>query len=348
MSDLTQAGSLWAGGHLQARGERRHRYVTRFAAPPPPPPLDKKEAERRLAACGISGTPVDVMPCAGGITNANYKVTLAQGSSLLLRLYRWAHAEPDLERGRKEAFIHGLLLRSGVLVPEIQGVSAAGDCVAMEWIEGVRLRDVAEAPDEDLSRAWAEAGEALRRAHALRPFGMAGVITGTRLDPFEKPWAEFHADLIRRHARTLRTLDRIDDRQLARIDAAALTASRTLTDDHPVSLLHNDPHGSNVLVRKDDDRWRLAAWIDWEYAWMGDTEWDLARFEIFTRAQIGAVNDAFWRGYGGVPDPRKFPLYELHAMVWLGSLGNPRLTALTAVAQAYVRDIDRHLDALVV
>lgn len=322
--------------------------MTTFAAPPPPPPLDKKEAERRLAACGISGTPVEVMPYAGGITNANYKVTLIHGRSLLLRLYRWPHAEPDLERGRKEAFIHELLLRIGVPVPEIQGVSTEGDCVAMEWIEGVRLRDVAGTPDEDLSRAWAEAGEALRRAHGLRPFGGAGVITGTRLDPFEKPWAEFHADLIRRHARTLRTLERIDDRQLARIDAAALAASRTLADDRPVGLLHNDAHGSNVLVRKDDHRWKLAAWIDWEYAWMGDPEWDIARFEVFTRAQVGAVNDAFWAGYGSVPDARKFPFYELHAMVWLGSLRDPRPTALTAVARAYVRDIDRHLGALVV
>jgi aminoglycoside phosphotransferase (APT) family kinase protein len=315
-------------------------------APPPPPAIDEAYATRCLVACGLRGRVSDVVPCAGGITNANYKVSLVDGRNVLLRLYRWPHAEPDLERGRKEAFLHDLLLRNRVPVPTVHGFAPDGSCSVMEWIDGVRLRDAVGTADGDLSSAWAEAGAALRLAHGLQPFDRSGVITGGRLEPFDVSWGEFHADLIRRHGRSLRDLDRINDAQLARIEAASGTASSTLATEPQVRLLHNDPHGSNVLVRKEGAQWRLAAWIDWEYAWMGDPEWDLARFQIFTTAQAGLVEDAFWAGYGGSPDPAKFPFYELHAMAWLGSLRNPRPTALTAAARAYVDQIDAHLDAL--
>jgi aminoglycoside phosphotransferase (APT) family kinase protein len=317
-----------------------------FPAPPPPPAIDREHAQRCLAACGIRERLSELAPCAGGITNANYKVTLMDGRNVLLRLYRWPHAEPDLERGRKEAFLHGLLLRNGVPVPNVHGVAPDGTCLVMEWIDGLRLRDVVGTADGDLSRAWAEAGAALRLTHTLQPFGEPGVITGSRLEPFDLPWGEFHADLIRRHASALRGLDRINDAQHARIDAAALLAARTLAIDRQVRLLHNDPHGSNVLVRKEGGQWRLAGWIDWEYAWMGDPAWDLARFDVFTTAQAGLVDQAFWSGYGRSPDLRTFPFYELHVMVWLGSLRNPRPTALTAAASAYVSQIDGHLDAI--
>ncbi|MGH2377226.1 MAG: phosphotransferase family protein [Candidatus Limnocylindria bacterium] len=300
-----------------------------------------------LAACGIRERFTAVRPCAGGITNANYAVTLEGGSRVLLRSYRWPHSEPDLERGRKEAFLHDLLLRSGVRVPRVHGVSNEGDCIVMEWIEGHRLRDVAGTQDGPLSVAWEDAGAALRRAHELRPFDyQAGVIVGTHLEPFSEVWGEHHASLIRGHARTLRRLGRITEGQLGRIDATAAVASRVLEMDDHAHLLHNDPHGGNVLVRKDGSRWRLAAWLDWEYAWMGDPEWDLARFEIFTRAQVGAVNEAFWAGYGRRPDPRKLPFYELHAMVWFGSLQKRRPTVLVEAARDYLRDLDRHLDQL--
>ena len=79
---------------------------------------------------------------------------------------------------------------------------------------------------------------------------------------------------------------------------------------------------------------------------MGDPEWDLARFDVFTRAQVGGVNDGFWRGYGARPDPARYGLYELHVMVWFGSLSNPRPSSLTEAARVYVADLDRHLDVL--
>jgi len=314
--------------------------------PPPPPPLEPGRAAELLAACDVREAILGVVPCAGGVTNANFAVTLAGGRRVLLRVYHWPHQEPDLERGRKEAFLHELLGRAGVAVPRVHGVAANGECVVLEWIDGERLRDIAPGI-KGIESAWEEAGLALRRAHELPPlFDRAGVIVGDHLEPFEQPWGEFHASLIRAHARKLRALERISGAQLARVDAVSELASRALGHDARVRLLHNDPHAANILVRSAASGWQLAAWLDWEYAWMGDPEWDLARFDVFTRAQVGGVNDGFWRGYGARPDPARHGFYELHVMVWFGSLSNPRPSSLTEAARVYVADLDRHLDVL--
>ena len=51
------------------------------------------------------------------------------------------------------------------------------------------------------------------------------------------------------------------------IDLAALDSRR--------ALVHGDASGRNVLVRAVNDRWQVAALLDWEHAFLGSALWDV-------------------------------------------------------------------------
>lgn len=102
-----------------------------------------------------------------------------------------------------------------------------------------------------------------------------------------------------------------------------------LIGEPEAALAHNDAHPANVLVARAGDEWRLAAWIDWEYAWIADPDWDLARFAFFGASQVGHVPEAFWSGYGRRPSVIRNAIYELHMITWLGGF-RPERRAPTA------------------
>ncbi len=84
-----------------------------------------------------------------------------------------------------------------------------------------------------------------------------------------------------------------------------------LLDGMSPTLLHNDLHPRNLLVRQGAERWDLAAILDWEYAWVRDAVWDLARFEMWRPEDIGLTPPAFYEGYAIPPNALRFRLYEL-------------------------------------
>lgn len=200
-------------------------------------------------------------------------------------------------------------------------IAASDRCAVLEWIDGVKLRQVAH--DEAtgrLANAWTEAGAALRLAHGANPFGkIAGEIVGNELRPFDLSWPEWNAREIRRQAARLRELDAIDLGAAVRIERICQRLPELLAEPVPV-LAHNDAHPANVLVALRDGSWHLAAWIDWEYAWVADPDWELARFAFFGEAQVGDVPDSFWSGNRRRPSPPRNSIYELHMITWLGGL----------------------------
>lgn len=263
---------------------------------------------------------IAVAPCAGGLSNHNYRIEFEDGSLALLRVYRWGHDEPEPQRRLKEPMLHRLLADAGVPVPRV--IAASDRCALMEWIDGVKLRRIAltEAPVR-LEGAWREAGEALRVAHAANPFGTtAGEVVGERLQSFDMSWAEWNAREIRKHIGRLRGLNAIDDVEASRIEQICSSRLSELLGEPIPVLVHNDAHPANVLVAQRDRAWHLAAWIDWEFAWVADPDWDLARFAFFGTAQVGAIPESFWIGYGRRPSPLRNAIYELHMVAWLGGL----------------------------
>lgn len=309
--------------------------------------MQRSEAQGLLARAGIEMRVDAVAPCSGGVTNLNYELMLENGDRLLLR--RYASRDGAGDAAATEAMLHPLLRENGVSVPQLIAVPKDGGYFAIfEWLEGVRLRDAAtqEQDPTRLTGAWIEAGAGLRRAHAIElPYRGDGEFRGGRFVASDQLSAEGVAREMRRDARRLRRKGLIEERDVSRIDAIADEAPGFL-GDHRSSLLHGDAHSANVLVRDGASRWTLAGWIDWERAIVGDVELDLATFDVFTRAQVGATPEAFWSGYGRRPEPTRYRYYELLQLLFLASLDHAQALPPGREARRIVTsDLTRLLDA---
>jgi len=295
----------------------------RVSSLPPPPAISLDAATEYLRALGNPGVVVRVTPCAGGLSNHNYRIDLADRSTLLLRLYRWWIADPEPPRGAKEMWLHGLLRDAGVRVPTV--MASSDRAALLEWIDGDKLRDVALAESVSaLAPAWRSVGENLALAHRANPLGSAmGEIVGRDVVAFEPSWPIWLGHEIEKHAGQLLVLEAIDDATLRQIQTIARERLPKLLADCDIALLHNDAHPANVLVRHQAEHWDLAAWIDWEFAWVGDADWDLTRFDFIGTAQVGQIPETFWRGYGRKPDPVRRAVYELFFIVWLAGTRIP-------------------------
>jgi fructosamine-3-kinase len=58
-------------------------------------------------------------------------------------------------------------------------------------------------------------------------------------------------------------------------------------------LTHEDLHKHNILFRREVNGWRLATILDFDKAWAGHHEIDLAKLELWT----DMVGDGFWDAY---------------------------------------------------
>jgi fructosamine-3-kinase len=77
-------------------------------------------------------------------------------------------------------------------------------------------------------------------------------------------------------------------------------------------LCHEDLHGYNILFNRQGGKWHLAAILDFDKAWAGSPETDLARLEIWS----GMTSSEFWTAYRGLRQLedgylQRRPVYQL-------------------------------------
>ena len=317
------------------------------------------EEEMAIALLRQAGLPLAIQQIqplpANGITNHMALITLQDGARFVLRRYQWPWAGRDLNRPQKEQYLHALLLRAGVPVPailaqvELNGHSAT----LMEYMPGELLGDIAPSLPEEASRqAWRSCGEMLRRAHSITyPEGTYGIIVGDLVQPFAEvgswddktpSWGHSQIHMILDHfqrlSKRLPSLAAVEQELRTKLAQTLPLLNRT----HP-TLLHNDAQPWNVLVDRVGAQWQCSAWLDWEYAWVGDPNWDLVRFDLLRRKPIGATPDAFWDGYGRYPAEPERSVYELHIYLWMANQyldGDRHLPPTYEAAMAYVDRLD--------
>ncbi|MCC6178454.1 MAG: aminoglycoside phosphotransferase family protein [Chloroflexi bacterium] len=308
-----------------------------------------------LAQAGLNQEVSAVREASGsGWTNQTRLVELADGQRFVLRVYRWPHAEQidELRRAKKERFLHRLLRSHGVPVPEIlaQVEDAVGEASLLQYLPGELLGDAApRLGRDDRRQAWRAAGAALRPAHEIYyPPGSHGVIVADTLQPFGAgSWGLFHLTSILEHA------ERLNRQHSMHLDLGLL---RTILEgtvarlDHTrVGLLHNDAHPWNVLVRPVEQGWECSGWLDWEYAWVGDPDWDLVRMDLFRIKPIGPTPAAFYNGYGTAPADLSRRVYTLHIFLWMANdflSGRSTLPPTYEAAMAYLDSFDTALELL--
>lgn len=139
----------------------------------------------------------------------------------------------------------------------------------------------------ELDVASRQMGRAIAEMHAIR-FPLFGEISA---DGDVAGSSEYLPALAERARATIPN-PRLRDQFLALLDARADAFAGV---DGP-GLCHEDLHKHNVLFERRVGTWRIATILDFDKAWAGCPETDLARLELWNN--IGS--DAFWVGYRDV------------------------------------------------
>jgi aminoglycoside phosphotransferase (APT) family kinase protein len=274
----------------------------------------------------------------GGLVNTNVRVELsAHPRPVLLRIYTRdsiGDAAPMPEVAAKEAALHRLLAPN-LPVPRV--FFAAPDnpvtghaYMLRDWADGQRLEVVAQAqPPSRVQELARDIGSVLAGIHRVT-FAASGFLDG-RLDvvPFPHGIGGELPEL-------LETLLGADGKE--RLGPELTTALMAFAEREPnlgaswpgpPSLTHADFGGSNILVCIDELGARVAAVIDWEFAFSGSPMMDFGNLLRPPLGELPGFEDAVAHGYraaGGVlPDDwRRLTLYNGLAD-WASFLGRPHI-----------------------
>lgn len=154
----------------------------------------------------------------------------------------------------------------------------------------------------------------------------------------EEGWGERFAGRLRSARGYPGLEERLSATVLAQVDAAIAGAEAALKDAGPPTLIHGDVWEGNMIVRREDGRWRLTGLVDpaLEYA---DVELELAYLDVFDKPRT-----AFFDAYVARRPPR--PGYErrrryywLHTgLVHVALFGDPFFCEYTARIAAEIDD----------
>jgi len=261
--------------------------------------VDAEAAEVLIAPAVAGARVVEVTPVSGGLANTNLRVRLAgREAPLLLRLYQRAPAE-----ARKEWALHRLLAGQ-VPVPSVlhaaeSNPATSGPYAVIEWIEGAHLgRTVVDLQGDARRDLGCDIGRVLASIHAIT-FPTSGFLDAALnvAQPIDVGGAGL-AGFLRLCLIEGRGGERLGPELTHAALAFAEREGPRLEDwTRPARLTHSDFNGSNVLVRETGSGWRVAAVLDWEFAFAGSPFFD---FGNLLRPPIGDLDgfaDAVASGY---------------------------------------------------
>ncbi len=260
--------------------------------------IPAEEAERMVRRAFPRGRIVHIQPLAGGLRNANFRLTLdSTAGPIVLRVY-----EHDASLCQKEADLLRLVGGS-VPVPEVILVEPAGEghrpFMLRRYVEGPTFRElVGSTRSEEVAQAARSAGETLA-AIGLITFANPGWLAPgpTVTDPLLQgadPMPRFVDECL-----ASRVLQRRVPAELLEKTRAAMwshaTALRRAADE--TSLVHGDIGRRNLIVRQLAGRWVVAAVLDWEFAVSGSPLADVGHFLRCERSGHPAAEPHFRAGY---------------------------------------------------
>jgi aminoglycoside phosphotransferase (APT) family kinase protein len=156
---------------------------------------------------------------------------------------------------------------------------------------------------EELSNAYQQIGSAVAQLHAIQ-FAAFGELALDGSIQGEAPYLAAFAERVRHSIKNARWRD---------FFFSVLEKERHLfLEVRHASLCHEDLHGHNILFQYRQGQWRLATILDFDKAWAGHHESDLARLEFWK----GMTSQEFWRSYEAIRSiapqyEQRRPIYQL-------------------------------------
>lgn len=263
------------------------------------PDLTLELANRLLARVLAGRRVVAVERLTGGLVNANFRIQLdSSNDSLVLRFYT---REPTA--CQKEADIYRLVTPTAP-VPEVlhaqpNDSELSGPFMLLRYVEGITFRELRRAGDtEAIAAAAYDIGKtlaAIGKYQFPEPgwFGSDLKIGGRFIEgPDSLPR---FCDLCLASPNLLRRADADLTRQIH--DFVWSWSTRLGWLDSERSLVHSDFGSRNIIVRQIDGKWRVAAVIDWEFAFSGSPLLDVGNFLRYETARQPLVEPHFSRGF---------------------------------------------------
>ena len=261
--------------------------------------LDAAAAEALITPAFPGARVTEVLPIEGGLANTNLKLTLAgRDSPLLLRLY-----QRDPAQARKEAALHRRLAGS-VPAPTIlhaadDNAVTRGPYAVIEWIDGVHLgRIVPTLTSDSRQDLGRDIGRVLAAIHDMT-FPTAGFLDADL--QVAQPLDAGKGGLV-----GFLRLCLVDGRGGERLGPELTQATLAFAErdgprleawTKPPRLTHADFNGSNVLVRETGAGWRVAAVLDWEFAFAGAPFFDFGNLLRPPLGDLDGFADAVADGY---------------------------------------------------
>ncbi|WP_422771645.1 phosphotransferase [Plantactinospora sp. WMMC1484] len=266
------------------------------------------DTEIRELAEALGGTVLASRRLAGGFSHETRLVTLTDGQVVV----RLGGPDPAIEAAvmgaaRRYAPVPEVLL----VVPAVAGARPA---MVVEHVPGTSLEQVlgdADVSDDldGLGDLGAEVGRVVAGIGTVaydRPGFFADARLGVRAEP---PWSEQLPEV---------AASCLAKAPGGRLDPATRDAWVTLCHAHAPALARVDGHArlthadinpKNLLVRRDGRGWRVAAVLDWEFAYSGCPYGDAANMLRFGADYPAEFVDGFRAGFAG-HQPTDLPLPE--------------------------------------
>ncbi|MGA2811512.1 MAG: phosphotransferase [Candidatus Acidiferrum sp.] len=242
---------------------------------------------------------VEVTPLREGLRNANFRIKLnCVPDSIVIRVY-----QHDFSLCKKEIDVMRLI-GSSVPVPELIHAEPNGwdnlpPFALFRHIEGISFRE--------LKRA----GDASAVAQAAHSVGETVAAIG-RVTFRKSGWLAAGLSVVDPHFETANQLASFIDDCLESpsfrervplavrkgISAFAWSLSPRLAELGPQThLVHGDFGKRNIMVRRTEGCWKVAAILDWEFALSGTPLVDLGHFLRYERTSHSAAEAQFSAGY---------------------------------------------------
>ncbi len=230
-----------------------------------------------------------------GCANTNYKIALDNKTSYVLRIYT-----RDSDAFYREAALHKLL-KNKVPVPSIFYANDTCDKIPhpfaiIEFIDGVLMRDVIlQGNPEDIADCAFSAGTCLNGLRQIT-FNQPGFFDKSlSVIPFSKQ--EDYLFFIQTCLKSDKVKSAIGKELANQLFSFTQDNARYLPDQNTANLTHADFDPSNLLVKKINNQYKVSAILDWEFAFAGNSLFDIGLFlryshklpEIYERRFIDGI-----------------------------------------------------------
>jgi len=277
------------------------------------------------------GSKVELVDCKIGNQRHDYLVLLARlrHPSIEAVVKLAGPQAPTACPFERTAMLHGLVAaHTTITMPEVLAVDVS--CQTWPWRYFVKThipgQEWATARQQmnaqELSDAYRQIGNAVAQLHAIRfpVFGELAVEGGVQGS------VPYITALQKRAQRSIESA-RLRDLFLTVLGEQA----QLFSDIREACLCHEDLHRHNILFQRQRGQWRLATILDFDKAWAGHRETDLARLDLWK----GMTSREFWQAYEAICPVE--PLYKqrrpIYQLLWCLEYARPTAKHLADTQQ---------------